>query len=98
MSKAEYRRIIGTSRRNGFGHTPRSELRRSREQDADSGLWNGQIQRASAAYSAFDHYGDEPHGRGPRSQVDRFTERTGAQPSGDHKQMMKSAGWMRIND
>jgi metallophosphoesterase (TIGR03767 family) len=30
VSKAEYRRIIGTSRRNGFGHTPRRELRRSR--------------------------------------------------------------------
>jgi metallophosphoesterase (TIGR03767 family) len=30
VSKAEYRRIIGTSKRHGFGYTPRKELRRSR--------------------------------------------------------------------
>ena len=28
VSKAEYRRIIGTSKRNGFGYTPRAELQR----------------------------------------------------------------------
>jgi hypothetical protein len=39
-------------------------LRQSREDDADAGLWNGQIQRASAAYSAFDYYGDESPARG----------------------------------
>jgi len=33
----------------------------------------------------------------PRRQVDRFTERTGAQPPGDHEQVMKGAGWVRIN-
>jgi hypothetical protein len=49
------------------------DLRRSREQDADTGLWNGQIQRASAAYTTFDYYGDEPHGRGgPLGQVERY--------------------------
>ncbi|NTV62123.1 MAG: hypothetical protein HGA65_01130 [Oscillochloris sp.] len=40
------------------------DLRQAREDDADAGLWNGQIQRASAAYSAFDYYGDDPHVRG----------------------------------
>lgn len=51
------------------------ELRDSREQDADAGLWNGQIQRASAAYSTFDSYSDEPY---PRSSsigaLERYDE------------------------
>ncbi|NNJ12018.1 hypothetical protein EKD04_016930 [Chloroflexales bacterium ZM16-3] len=51
------------------------DLRHSREQDADAGLWNGQIQRASAAYSTFDYYGDEPHLRsGSVGSVDRYDD------------------------
>ncbi|MBX0329312.1 hypothetical protein K2Z83_16700 [Oscillochloris sp. ZM17-4] len=54
------------------------DLRRSREQDADTGLWNGQIQRASAAYSTFDYYGDEAHARGGSiSSVDRYDDLDG---------------------
>jgi hypothetical protein len=50
-------------------------LRRSREQDADTGLWNGQIQRASAAYTTFDSYGEQRGGRpGPARPLDRYDE------------------------
>jgi hypothetical protein len=31
------------------------ELRRARQRDAEAGLWSGQIQRASAAFGAFEH-------------------------------------------
>jgi hypothetical protein len=37
------------------------EIRRSRQQDAEAGLWSGQIQRSSAALSLFDRYGEERH-------------------------------------
>ncbi|MEI7768671.1 MAG: hypothetical protein WCI67_01720 [Chloroflexales bacterium] len=51
------------------------DLRRAREQDADSGLWNGQIQRASAAYSTLDYYSEEPHVRsGSISSVERYDD------------------------
>jgi hypothetical protein len=51
------------------------ELRDSREQDADAGLWNGQIQRASAAYSTFDSYNDELYPRGRSiSSLERYDD------------------------
>ncbi|MEI8307971.1 MAG: hypothetical protein WCF99_13000 [Chloroflexales bacterium] len=51
------------------------DLRRTREQDADMGLWNGQIQRASAAYSALDYYTEELHGRGGSiSSLERYDD------------------------
>jgi hypothetical protein len=37
------------------------ELRHSRQQDAEAGIWSGQIQRASAAFSLFERFRDEPH-------------------------------------
>lgn len=48
------------------------DLRRSREEDADAGLWNGQIQRASAAYSTFDRFGEDMRRPGPSGAIDRF--------------------------
>jgi hypothetical protein len=41
-----------------------AELRNSRQHDAEAGIWSGQIQRASAAYTLFDraHYDDMPGG------------------------------------
>ncbi len=51
------------------------DLRHTREQDADSGLWNGQIQRASAAYSTLDYYHEDPHARGGTLRpVDRYDD------------------------
>lgn len=51
------------------------DLRRSREQDADSGLWNGQIQRASAAYSTFDPYSEDTYSRsGSISSLERYDD------------------------
>ena len=37
------------------------EISHSRQQDAEAGLWSGQIQRSSAALSLFDRYGEERH-------------------------------------
>jgi hypothetical protein len=51
------------------------DLRHTREQDADAGLWNGQIQRASAAYSTLDYYSEDSHGRGGAiSSVERYDD------------------------
>lgn len=51
------------------------DLRRAREQDADMGLWNGQIQRASAAYSTLDYYSEDSHVRGGSiSSLERYDD------------------------
>ncbi len=51
------------------------DLRHSREQDADAGLWNGQIQRASNAYSSLDTNVDQFLTRhSPLSAIEHYTE------------------------
>jgi len=40
------------------------ELQRSREQDATAGIWDGRVQRASAALGSGERYGDGPGGIG----------------------------------